>query len=345
MVEYSVVKNTKKNTNNWAQVLKEYRSLVNLDYDVTTILEITQLEHELIQFFLGLRHKDMKPYSPKSIYNCYCAIACYLKDNSLMYPRPNLFDETCYGTLLKSSHILNHDELRDDSPQALTKRVYFWLCLLCGFHGGIKNLDNVGRKCGIPLDQNGKFTPIADILYYMNKHPSGFLVQEFFLRIAPRKDNLYSIWFVNSALGWHSHENMIHEICNVTGISMQLRKITNHSLRRTAIQILTELNVTADRIMPFSGHFTLNVNSDNKEEYDSKEESHNYNNKNKKDNNSVKEKKRIPLASLPSNTESDIYIPKRSASPELQKSHNEDSDKTLNNCSIPQININNCKKY
>ncbi|CAG8475696.1 23459_t:CDS:2 [Gigaspora rosea] len=175
----------------------------------------------------------MKPYSPKSIYNCYCAIACYLKDNSLMYPRPNLFDETCYGTLLKS------------------------------LDGKIKTIQDLNprfadKSDSLSFEENGKFTPIADILYYMNKHPSGFLVQEFFLRIAPRKDNLYSIWFVNSALGWHSHENMIHEICNVTGISMQLRKITNHSLRRTAIQILTELNVTADRIMPFSGHFTLN---------------------------------------------------------------------------------------
>ncbi|CAG8766327.1 1057_t:CDS:2, partial [Racocetra persica] len=242
---------------------------------------------------------DKEPYSPKSIYNCYCAIARYLKDNSLMHPRPNLFDETCYGKLIKSldgkikktqdlnprsadksdslsfeevCHILNHDELRDDSPQALTKRVYFWLCLLCGFcggvtsnhsmrknnAGGIKNLDNAGRKCEILPDQDGKFTPVTDILYYINKHPSGFITQEFFLRIACKKDNLRGIWFVDNSLGQHFHENMIHEICKITGISMHLRKITNHSLRRTAIQILTELNIAIDRIMPFSEHCTLN---------------------------------------------------------------------------------------
>ncbi|CAG8765821.1 25513_t:CDS:1, partial [Racocetra persica] len=86
--------------------------------------------------------------------------------------------------------ILNHEILCDDNPQALTKRVYFWLCLLCGFRGGdaqrlkithvtatkyqeiqviipqeknnaggIKNLDNSGRKCEIPPDQDEKFTP------------------------------------------------------------------------------------------------------------------------------------------------------------------------------------------
>ncbi|CAG8748875.1 3331_t:CDS:1, partial [Dentiscutata erythropus] len=46
--EYGAVINTKKNTNNWVRVLKKYRSSANLDYDITTILDIMQLERELI---------------------------------------------------------------------------------------------------------------------------------------------------------------------------------------------------------------------------------------------------------------------------------------------------------
>ncbi|CAG8717364.1 3821_t:CDS:2 [Dentiscutata erythropus] len=38
---------------------------------------------------------------------------------------------------------------------------------------------------------------------------------------------------------------------------MNLKKITNYSLRRTAIQILTQLNVNTDRIIAFSGHCSL----------------------------------------------------------------------------------------
>ncbi|CAG8764886.1 5916_t:CDS:1, partial [Racocetra fulgida] len=38
MVEYGAIKNTKKNTDNWVRVLKEYRSSVNLNYDISTIL-------------------------------------------------------------------------------------------------------------------------------------------------------------------------------------------------------------------------------------------------------------------------------------------------------------------
>ncbi|CAG8608230.1 16374_t:CDS:2 [Dentiscutata erythropus] len=40
-------------------------------------------------------------------------------------------------------------------------------------------------------------------------------------------------------------------------INMDHKKITNHSMRRSAIQILTELNVTTDRIMAFSGYRSI----------------------------------------------------------------------------------------
>lgn len=40
-------------------------------------------------------------------------------------------------------------------------------------------------------------------------------------------------------------------------VNMSLKKITIHSLRRTAIQILILLNVNTDRIMAFSGHRSL----------------------------------------------------------------------------------------
>ncbi|CAG8484973.1 8509_t:CDS:2, partial [Gigaspora rosea] len=143
---------------------------------------------------------------------------------------------------------------------------------------------------------------------------------------------------------------MIREICQVMGISMQLRKITNYSLQHTAI---TELKITTDRIMPFSDCHTLNgimlyqiftshnivsliipdynfskssdknssqVNCNNKKE-DHKEKNHdknnymqvscNCNNKNEKEEKSVEEKKKIPLAPLASNIELDSYDPRK----------------------------------
>ncbi|CAG8829458.1 24435_t:CDS:2, partial [Gigaspora margarita] len=371
MVEYGAIKNTKKNTDNWVRVLKEYRFLVNLNYDITTILEMTQLEHELIQFFLGLRCKDIKLYSPKSIYNCYCTIACYLKDNSLIYPRPNLFDETCYGILLKSldgkikkiqnlnprsanksdslsfeevCYILNHDELFYKGDAQWLKITYITVTKYQKIQviipreknnaGGIKNLDNAGRKCEIPPDQNGKFTPVVDILYYMNKHPSGFLVQEFFLQIVSKKDRI---------MPFSGHRTLNSIILYQT--------FTSQVMHNTVSLII----LYCDSSETLSKN-TSQVNSDNKENHskeflDSKEE---YD-------------KRIPLASLLSNTESNIHKPKKKrkvskplhnwskpfkvlyhtssnqTSPELQKSYNKDSDKSLNNCSIPQTNINNSK--
>ncbi|CAG8715740.1 5500_t:CDS:2, partial [Dentiscutata heterogama] len=184
--------------------------------------------------------------------------------------------------------ILNHEELLKNTPTAITYQVYFWLCLLCGLRGGdahrlefnhvksahdkviqvtipqeknhaggLKNLTNASRSCEIPPDMNGKFIPVADILYYIYRRGQNFKSKEFFLKIAPNKDFIRGIWFHDATLGQHSHEKMIHEICRITGIDTNLKKITNHSLRRTSIQILTQLNVATDCIMAFSGHRSL----------------------------------------------------------------------------------------
>lgn len=107
--------------------------------------------------------------------------------------------------------ILNHKSLLEDTPIAITYRVYFWLCLLCGLRGGdakrlqydhiresdhnslqviipreknhaggLKNLNNSGRVCQIPPDTQDKFTPIRDILYYKFRRESHFTTKDFF---------------------------------------------------------------------------------------------------------------------------------------------------------------------
>ncbi|CAG8568556.1 11665_t:CDS:2, partial [Diversispora eburnea] len=58
--------------------------IVNNDIVQKDYFNFTQLELELIQFFMALRRKDKQPYASTSTYNCYCAIAHYLRDNSLM---------------------------------------------------------------------------------------------------------------------------------------------------------------------------------------------------------------------------------------------------------------------
>ncbi|CAG8836417.1 11899_t:CDS:2, partial [Gigaspora margarita] len=66
------------------------------------------------------------------------------------------------------------------------------------------------------------------------------------------------IWFYDAPLGRYTYEKMIREICQNMGVvNMNYKKIINHSIKRSAIQILTQLNVATDRIMAFSGHRSI----------------------------------------------------------------------------------------
>ncbi|CAG8760847.1 16094_t:CDS:2, partial [Racocetra fulgida] len=217
-IDYSKVANTKHNTQTWVNTINEYFTDLNHLSDITQVKSRTELEDILIQFFVALKRKDGQPYAPTSIHNCYCGIARHLLTNSCQDPKPNIFDKNqfprLYATidgkiklLQDTNHrqtsksdsltnneiiqILNHEDLLQDTPTAITYRVYFWLCLLCGLRGGdakrlqydhvkendsngltvtipreknhaggLKNLNNSGRVCRIPPDTQDKFTPV-----------------------------------------------------------------------------------------------------------------------------------------------------------------------------------------
>ncbi|CAG8724147.1 15770_t:CDS:1, partial [Dentiscutata heterogama] len=52
--------------------------------------------------------------------------------------------------------------------------------------------------------------------------------------------------------------NMMKEIAHASGINVDDQKITNHSGRRTAIQLLSDLNVNEHEMMQFSDHRSTN---------------------------------------------------------------------------------------
>ncbi|CAG8656033.1 4496_t:CDS:2, partial [Cetraspora pellucida] len=280
-IDYSKVANTKHNTQTWVNTINEYFTDLNHLGDITQVKSRTELENILIQFFVALKRKDGQPYAPMSIHNCYCGIARHLLTNSCQDPKPNIFDKnqfshlyaTIDGKINKSDsltnneiiQILNHEDLLQDTSTAITYRVYFWLCLLCGLHGGdakqlqydhVKENDSNGLTVTIPREKN--YAGGLKNLNNSGRRGKHFTSKEFFLKIAYKKDFEKDIWFYDSPLGRYAHEKMIRNICQTTGVvNMNLKKITNHSLRRTAIQMLTQLNVNTDRIMAFSGHCSL----------------------------------------------------------------------------------------
>ncbi|CAG8724274.1 11938_t:CDS:1, partial [Cetraspora pellucida] len=65
-------------------------------------------------------------------------------------------------------------------------------------------------------------------------------------------------WFLKTGLGQHTLANMMNDIACVSKININNQQITNHSGRRTAIQLLSDLNVNKYAIIKFSSHCLVN---------------------------------------------------------------------------------------
>ncbi|CAG8774098.1 10713_t:CDS:2, partial [Gigaspora rosea] len=210
----------------------------------------TELENILIQFFVALKRKnDPKPNILDKIQ--FPRLFATIDGNIKLVQDTNSRQANKSDSLTQDEiiQILNDKNLLEDTPTSITYKCIFG-CFLGGLRGGdAKRLkfDHVKVGYVIPPDTHDKFTPVSDISYYIFCRGTYFKSEEVFLQIASDSDFVKGIWFYDAALGRHSHEKMIKEIYQKAGVAnMNHKKITNHSMRRSAIKILTQLNVTTD---------------------------------------------------------------------------------------------------
>ncbi|CAG8548176.1 8811_t:CDS:2 [Cetraspora pellucida] len=182
--------------------------------------------------------------------------------------------------------ILDHESMSGNDNESLVRHVFFWLSLLCGLrggdtaklkvnyisrqpHGGLflvltyeknnqhgalkhnKYEKSAAKKLPITLDNsNNRFKPVYDILKMIFLRPlnaDNVLFLETYLQ--------NGIWFKTSSMGEKKLGTMMSQIADLTKINLDNGcKITNHSLRRTAIQRLKDLNIPEDERIEFSGH-------------------------------------------------------------------------------------------
>ncbi|CAG8787568.1 215_t:CDS:1, partial [Cetraspora pellucida] len=111
------------------------------------------------------------------------------------------------------------------------------------------------RQIHIPADQlNNKFKPIQDLRNYVNLRPLD-ACEYFYLQLTRNSQEIYNgNWFSKDRLGKNTLSNMMKEIARISGINITDQRITNHSGRRTAIQLLSDLNINEHEMMQFSGH-------------------------------------------------------------------------------------------
>ncbi|CAG8774859.1 12193_t:CDS:2 [Cetraspora pellucida] len=119
-------------------------------------------------FIAWLKRKDGTSFKVELVHNCYAALACYLREHSAIESGMRLWDKYYFPKALKcldekmrllqidgygdtnSSDALTSDEITAclnynyllvTNNEGLTRRIFFWLSLLCGLcRGDTSNL-------------------------------------------------------------------------------------------------------------------------------------------------------------------------------------------------------------
>ncbi|CAG8784711.1 2141_t:CDS:1, partial [Cetraspora pellucida] len=83
-IKKSKIKNTDACTQKWVRILQNYRKKKNISYDIQTIANQEQLEHELCEFFADITRYDKKPYKVESIISAYTSLKRFLFEASVI---------------------------------------------------------------------------------------------------------------------------------------------------------------------------------------------------------------------------------------------------------------------
>jgi hypothetical protein len=163
IINSTIPENTRKATAKWVGILETWRLEVGYEYGIETITDKDKLEHEMIEFILGIRQiRSQQEYSPSSLINCIRLLSIYILKHPKAINKYNIGNRKEFAQLwealngkmkqLKKKGIISrhHDHLTDEelkkifqhdavtsnTPQGLIYRIFMWCCLLFQPRGG-----------------------------------------------------------------------------------------------------------------------------------------------------------------------------------------------------------------
>ncbi|CAB5361713.1 unnamed protein product [Rhizophagus irregularis] len=270
--EFSKVKNTVNVTNNWMGLLEKFRK------EQLYIGQIQEVENEqvliekLCSYFANMSKKDGSDYSVNSVRASFAAINCFLQDNSkiksidlyndvrfkeirkvvdekIRYLSNNGKGETKGSDSLEAdeiTQILNHRLLDGSTPERLLRRVFFINAIYLGLRGGEHTLLNATDFVKSEDDGYTVFIYCSK----NNQHEPDFYLQEIEEQFALRT----GVWYKPNHVGSKRLNSFLNEICKITGVNLNGRKITNHSGRRALIQNCEKMGIPKEDIKLISCH-------------------------------------------------------------------------------------------
>ncbi|CAG8522478.1 20574_t:CDS:2 [Cetraspora pellucida] len=284
LLKISRVHNTDKCMAKWLRAIDRYREASNYEKSFESISKAESIHNCYASLARYLKeHSTIKPCNIWDSYKFGKALRILDgKMKKLQKKGLGETDQSAAFTVDEIFQILDHESISGNDNESLVRRVFFWLSLLCGLRGGdtakLKVSDisrqphgglflvlmheknnqcgalkrnkygkSAARKLPIPPDNsNNCFKPVYDILKMISLHSLN-ADDALFLETCRAKKGI--------SMGEKKLGTMMSQIADLTKINLDNgRKITNHSLRRTAIQRLKDLNIPEDERMEFSGH-------------------------------------------------------------------------------------------
>ncbi|PKC56734.1 hypothetical protein RhiirA1_401910 [Rhizophagus irregularis] len=269
LLKKSTVLNTKRATTTWLNKFENFRNSVKYIGKCTEVADIHELEVQIRNFIIVMKTNNGEDYKATSINACIDALNRHLNQYSVIRPL-DLKDRRMFPDLC---------------PTGLLKTVFFYNALFLGLRGGehyiLKfndfkaKVDGSGIEVCIPrskTNQCGMEGGTGDILKIPN-HPQIISVYEKYFANHPvnasphfylqeytdENDFIYfNRWYKTSNIGEKRMRNFLHELAKECGIDVIGRKITNHSVRKTLVELLKDLGFSDIEVMSVSRHRSLN---------------------------------------------------------------------------------------
>ncbi|CAB5369957.1 unnamed protein product [Rhizophagus irregularis] len=275
-------KATHNSTSTWINALETFRKDIGLPGKIDDVNSKEELERQLVLFFVSCKQQNGTEYSVQSIKSARFAIARHINTYSKIRPQEitnkNIYSEL-YNAITGKIKLLTDQGL--DSPKGLIRRIFwhnaFELALRGEEHYNLKIQQFKKRKDGgidvtfykskcnqrslsesnskaevisIPADN----AVIQDYELYFSKRPP-ICEDAFYLQPCNNNEVEFTgYWFKSAQMGEKSVKGLMKEIATITEIDCDKRKFTNHSGRKTFIQISKSEGISDNDVMSVSRH-------------------------------------------------------------------------------------------
>ncbi|CAB5357754.1 unnamed protein product [Rhizophagus irregularis] len=258
-------KATHNSTSTWINALETFRKDIGLPGKIDDVNSKEELEHQLVLFFVSCKQQNGAEYSVQSIKSARFAIARHINTYSKIRPQEitnkNIYSEL-YNAITGKIKLLTDQGLGEIHGgehynlkiQQFKKRkdgdidVTFYRSK-CN-QRSLSESNSKAKVISIPADN----AVIQDYELYFSKRPP-ICEDAFYLQPCNNNEVEFTgYWFKSAQMGEKSVKELMKEIATITEIDCDKRKFTNHSGRKTFIQISKSEGISDNDVMSVSRH-------------------------------------------------------------------------------------------